>query len=786
MRFRDLRLHSIIALILILAYAVFGGFYFLTTNGVVSASALSQAQTFWEAKTTSADTQIGYYEGIASVGKENEAIVYIETPVENYHDYFSGKQHLIAPLNTFDPFGTSKYFLFVVSPQGLGYVGLENVFVSYNADETYYLFNQLGEVTATNKQGFTSQTILDYFPMEVNAFGSYLEEVKDGYVVSQEYEGLFFAYHVSKYGNTLGTEKLQEQTLLTLTIGFGVLVAAFFVVLLGFRRASRLVLIDKHNYNKAKSIVIRIDKKGNVVFVNKVFKALFNYEVKLKNIMEFETVGDSTIIQCIKKELNFMAIYKYREEIYYFNFASIYSRGSFYLIGFDDTKQYINNQYLLQMLSKNTLTNLDNALSLTANFMDILEMAKEQLVSMAMINIVGFRDINKVFGRRIGDQCLISFANLLQETFVGMKIFHMDADTFCIIFHDSSERIAQNLCNQLIYKLKTPLLVQNNHIFIRAKAGIFHLDATNTVNLTLEDARNKMEISLRRAMDTATKSIIIYDSNIENYINESNKMEQDLLRAIDKGEFEMYYQPQFNLKTNQIVSFEALIRWNNPLYFRMSPQTFIELAEHNGFILDIGKFVIQESFKVAKRLESYGCHVSINVSPAQFLQAGFVSEIITEFNKNELKPGSISIEITETFVMENFDVMMEKLESLKRQGFGIHLDDFGTGYSSLLYLRELPVSILKIDKEFTKHIESDKYSLTMVEHICNIGRDLNLDIICEGVETEKQRELLKKMGCNIIQGWLIGKAMPIDKALELIHKLNVSPAPTKKTVKRGK
>lgn len=199
---------------------------------------------------------------------------------------------------------------------------------------------------------------------------------------------------------------------------------------------------------------------------------------------------------------------------------------------------------------------------------------------------------------------------------------------------------------------------------------------------------------------------------------------------------------------------------------------FIELAEQRGYMLDIGRYVVKETFRLAKQLEEYDVHISMNVSPIQLLQVGFVQQLCDEFNVLRLKPGSIAIEITETFLMGNFQLMTEKLKLLKEHGFHIHLDDFCTGYSSMLYLKDLPVDTIKIDKEFTKFIETSKVHNSIVKTICNLGTALDLDIICEGVETEAQSELVKKFGARLIQGYLIGKAVPFDDAVKLLEKYN--------------
>jgi len=192
--------------------------------------------------------------------------------------------------------------------------------------------------------------------------------------------------------------------------------------------------------------------------------------------------------------------------------------------------------------------------------------------------------------------------------------------------------------------------------------------------------------------------------------------------------------------------------------------------EHAENLFELPDETAAAAFKLAKKLEPYRIHVSVNVSPVQLLQVGFVQQLIDEFQKLDLTPGSVAVEITETLLMGNFNLVTEKLKILKEKGFSIHLDDFGTGYSSMLYLKDLPVDTIKIDKEFTKHIETNKVSEAIVKTICNLGTSLQLGIICEGVETQIQSDMIKKFGCRVIQGYLIGKAMPYEEAVELIEK----------------
>jgi EAL domain-containing protein (putative c-di-GMP-specific phosphodiesterase class I) len=217
-----------------------------------------------------------------------------------------------------------------------------------------------------------------------------------------------------------------------------------------------------------------------------------------------------------------------------------------------------------------------------------------------------------------------------------------------------------------------------------------------------------------------------------------------------------------------------LIRWNNPKYYHQSPARFIELAETNNLIIPLAKFINEESMRIAKLLEPYNIEVSLNVSPVQILQAGFVNELVELTKQYEVDPNNIALEITETFLMENFDAVNAKLKLLQGYGFKIHLDDFCTGYSSMLYLKELPINSIKIYKEFTRFLNTDSYSRAIVNKLAALANSLELEIIVEGVEDEKQVAFLSKNGCNIIQGFIISKAIKVDECINLIEGYNVT------------
>ena len=344
--------------------------------------------------------------------------------------------------------------------------------------------------------------------------------------------------------------------------------------------------------------------------------------------------------------------------------------------------------------------------------------------------------------------------------------------------------------NELLDTLKRPLTIKANNIYINAKVVAYNLnreaidqsfvEIDEERQIKLADIETKLDLAYRNMGELSSKDYIVYEPAMDNIILATDEMEKDIETGLIDKEFQMYLQPQFDIINNRVDGFEALIRWMNPKYKDKSPQVFIELAERRGHMLDIGRFVITESFKLAKKLEPYGVHISVNISPVQLLQVGFVQQLIDEYNRNQLKTGSVAIEITETLLMGSFHLVAEKLRLLKEAGFHIHLDDFCTGYSSMLYLKDLPVDTIKIDKEFTKYIVTNKYNENIVKTICTLANDLKLEIICEGVEQQEQADMVKKFGCRTIQGWLYGKAMPYDQAVDMLEKYNTGSSSRRK------
>ena len=557
-------------------------------------------------------------------------------------------------------------------------------------------------------------------------------------------------------------------------IGLVILIGMLVILILGCKKSSQLLRVDRHSLEATKSIVIRIDMEGKIIFTNKTFKQLYGI-TKLENVDNFIDVDrGAPILATAKENRPFECSLPKNDDsgdLYYFQFTPIKILSSIYLMGSEITDDYNRRKYLYLMNGRNEITNIDNNFSFVNDYTTLVKNAGTYDLAFVQYNICKHEEIVAVFGRTNFNTLLNEFANIVHSSYEGMRIYQLNDDKFIVVVPNSDLEEVTTKINESLDILRRPIQIKQNHIYVKVKVTIYNLK-NGTEGVTVEEIKQKLDLAYRNIADFSTKDFILYEPAMDGVIEAADEMEKDLVNGLANDEFRMYLQPQFDVIHNRIDGFESLIRWSNPKYFDKSPQAFVELAEQRGYILDIGRYVIKETFRLAKLLEDWNVHISMNVSPIQLLQVGFVQQIIDEYKSLKLKPGAIAIEITETFLMGNFSLMKEKLKRLKEEGFQIHLDDFCTGYSSMLYLKDLPVDTLKIDKEFTKYVTNNKVHASIVKTICELGVSLDMDIICEGVETEEQKDMVKKFGARLIQGFLISKAVPYEQALDLLDKYN--------------
>lgn len=427
----------------------------------------------------------------------------------------------------------------------------------------------------------------------------------------------------------------------------------------------------------------------------------------------------------------------------------------------DITQRKQHEEEIKKLAYYDYLTGLPNRVSFADELKCSIEECKKNGCSVAVtfIDLDNFKFINDTFGHSYGDRVLVLITERL-EAFgsENVKVFRIGGDEFILIHKycgDASECI--RLTERLLSLLSDPISINDSSFQVTCSIGVamYPKDGSSS-----EEIFKNADLAMYKAKNSGKNKYVLYERSMGEELSERLQLEMDLREAFENGEFELYYQPQVETESRRIKGFEALLRWNSPKYGQVSPGKFIPIAEEIGLINDIGKWVIEQSFAFAKRLQGRGLCISCNVSPIQLIQSGFTDTVIKLFQSYKLEQGSVALEITENSLVESFEDTSEKLKRLRKKGILVYLDDFGTGYSSLTYLKSLPIDIVKIDKLFVDDIITGGPEKNIVKSIISLAHDIGLKVVAEGVEEELQREYLAACRCCFIQGYLISRPVP--------------------------
>ncbi|NIV17580.1 MAG: EAL domain-containing protein [Woeseiaceae bacterium] len=404
--------------------------------------------------------------------------------------------------------------------------------------------------------------------------------------------------------------------------------------------------------------------------------------------------------------------------------------------------------------------------------------AKARRASKALclfyVDIDNFKEINDTFGHLAGDATLETVAERLSAAMPeGSIIGRLAGDEFAVIVQDlgpdgsgmgDSDRLARNLLD----RLADPFFVQGHEVFMTASMGIAYYpnDAANVIDLI----RNA-DAALYSAKKSGGNVFSYYAPSMNEAAIERLMTKSKLKRAFERDELLVHYQPKYNLETGEVFGAEALVRWELPDRGLILPSDFIPIAEETNLIIEIGEWVLDkvcEDFRFWQRSVSSPGRVSVNLSLKQLRQPNFIRRISSIMRGHEVSPTSLELEITETTLMENPERTIKLLDQLYALGLHLAIDDFGTGYSSLSALQQFPISTLKIDKSFVRDVAINPDDATIISTIVQMGRNLNMDVVAEGVESEQQLNLLQRLECNFVQGLLFGDPMSSDNYVELL------------------
>jgi diguanylate cyclase (GGDEF)-like protein len=417
------------------------------------------------------------------------------------------------------------------------------------------------------------------------------------------------------------------------------------------------------------------------------------------------------------------------------------------------------------MAHHDALTDLANRVLLNERLERALSRAhRDEMIAIHHLDLDQFKAVNDTLGHPGGDKLLKMVADRLRSLVRdGDTVARMGGDEFAIVQIAADPTDATALAQRIIGAISEPFDIDGHQAVIGASIGIA---VGPEDGLSPDELLRNADLALYRAKEDGRGTFRFFEAGMDLQMQARRILEQDLRKALPAGEFELYYQPIVSLSNNAISGFEALIRWNHPTRGLMAPNAFIPLAEEIGFIIPMGEWVIRQACATAA-LWPEDIHVAVNISAVQFRSPGLVQVIVGALAASGLHPTRLEIEITETVLLQDKEIILVTLHRLRTLGVRIAMDDFGTGYSSLSYLQCFPFDKIKIDRSFVTDVAENSGSLNIVRAVASLANGLGMKATAEGVETKEQLDKITSEGCTEVQGYLFSYPIPADE-IELL------------------
>src|SRR5213080_4085732 len=443
----------------------------------------------------------------------------------------------------------------------------------------------------------------------------------------------------------------------------------------------------------------------------------------------------------------------------------------------DVTDRRQTESRMAHMAYHDGLTDLPNRaafLQALAQMIEACEGTDEEFAVLS-VDLDGMKEVNDVFGPAIGDKLLIEVARRLQTTARDGVVARLSGDEFGLIIDGKQPAAGQALAAQLAEALAREFLIDGKAVRTGVTTGIsvFPHNGADAASLLANAGA-----ALFRAKVNSRGSISVYEPEMDRQIRDRRLLHQDLSLAIKNGELSLHYQPQAMSRqtaaSSEVIGFEALARWHHPVRGFVPPADFIPLAEESGLIVEMGEWILREACREAASWPM-PLQIAVNLSPAQFMHDDLVGLVHSILLETGLAPGRLELEITEGVLIEDFDRGLALLRRLKALGIRISMDDFGSGYSSLSYLQAFPFDKIKIDRAFVINVGRNPQSAAIIRAVIGLGHGLEMSIVAEGVETQEQLAFLADEGCDAVQGYFLGKPLPIANYAALVGRAGLGP-----------
>ena len=385
--------------------------------------------------------------------------------------------------------------------------------------------------------------------------------------------------------------------------------------------------------------------------------------------------------------------------------------------------------------------------------------------TLLLLDLDFFKNVNDLHGHVVGDHVLRNVAEIIKVNVPeGSCCARLGGDEFAVIVYDDDAGNVDGIVSSITRGIARPFTLDRVVVHVSASVGISQISPDRSP----EDCLRRSDIAMYSAKRAGRNCSVWFDDQMERELFARTELEDDIRRGIAAGEFIPYFQPQISLETGELTGFEVLARWDSAGRGLLEPDSFIYIAEASGLIGALSMSVMRKALQESRDWPSH-LKIAVNISPVQFRDPKLAQQILKIVTEVNFPTQRLELEITETALMEDRDVALSTIESLKNVGVTISLDDFGTGYASLSQLRSLPFDRIKIDKSFVASLLGDPQSSAIVNSITSLGKALNLPITAEGVETREIKDELSVIGCSEAQGWLFGRALPPNKVRELLQ-----------------
>ncbi|KUJ89383.1 MAG: PAS/PAC and GAF sensor-containing diguanylate cyclase/phosphodiesterase [Halomonas sp. 54_146] len=442
-----------------------------------------------------------------------------------------------------------------------------------------------------------------------------------------------------------------------------------------------------------------------------------------------------------------------------------------FCIAKDITQQHEQEAQLAYQATHDLLTGLPNHATFDTRLREAFEQAQQKgsVLVVMHLDLDGFKAINDGLGYHIGNQLLVAVADRLQQV-IGQDatLARLTGDEFALLFtHLDGCQAGINIAERMLDALSAPFQIEDKPVHVSASIGI----ACNcSVVENAYELMQRADLAMSGAKQQGRNTWQWYKGNDQQMTEASVLLRHDLHTALKNNQFELYYQPIVEAVNGRIRGLEALIRWHHPEKGMISPGVFIPLAEQTGQIIPLGRWILQRVCQDAATLYAAGKRVvpvAVNISSLQFRRAGFLEDVQQALSDSGLPPKLLEIEVTESVLLDGAEQAIELINQLNAMGINVALDDFGTGFSSLSYLRDLPIHKVKLDRAFIKDITTNRRNAAIVQGIITMSHHLDLVVVAEGIEERDQQQDLVRRHCNLLQGFLFAKPMPLAAVMAL-------------------